>query len=128
MTHEWEQAIVRGDASAVRELLLEGIDPDARDEHGQTAIMLAAHHGHLAVVDLLITANVDLDAAAKHHLTALMLAIVAGHEPVAIALVGAGAAVDVQGSGAPGFAGKTARDLAAERGMTALVTAMAGRV
>jgi len=118
MTHEWARAVLSGDAEAVRELLLEGIDPDARDEHGQTALMLAAHHGHAAIIDMLIIARAVLDTAAKYNLTALMLAIVAGHEDIARALVQAGADVLVEGSGAPGFAGKTAYDLAVARGMT----------
>jgi ankyrin repeat protein len=120
MTSEWKRAVMAGDAEAVRELLLEGIDPDARDEHGQTALMLAAHHGHAAVVETLIAARAALDTAAKYNLTALMLAIVAGHEDIARTLVRAGANFGVLGSGAPGFAGKTAVDLAVARAMDAL--------
>ena len=127
MTHEWERAVMAGDAEAVRELLLEGIDPDAPNDHGQTALMLAAHHGHTAIVDLLVLARAALDIAAKHNLTALMLAIIAGHEDIARALVRAGAGLGAQGSGAPGFAGKTARELADERGMHALVGEMTAR-
>ena len=41
---------------------LVGIDPNARDRHGQTGLMLAAHAGHLAVVQFLIDHGVDLNA------------------------------------------------------------------
>jgi uncharacterized protein len=113
----WHDAIVRGDVESVRQLLRSGTDVDARDRYGQTALMLAAHHGHLEIVELLLAAGADLDVTAKYHLTALMLAIVAGHAEVARTLARAGADRRVEGSGAPGFAGKTAYDLAVARGM-----------
>jgi DNA-binding phage protein len=54
-----------------------------------------------------------------------MLAIVGGHEAVARELARAGADRTLRGSGAPGFAGKTAQDLARERGMAALAEELA---
>ena len=45
-----------------------------------------------------------------------MLAVTRGHGEVVRVLIGAGAAVELQGTGAPGFAGRTAHDLAAARG------------
>jgi ankyrin repeat protein len=125
MTREWEQAIVKGDVETVGELLLQGIDPDARDDHGQTALMLAAHHGHGAIVEMLIVARAALDTVAKFHLSAAMLAIVAGHEEIARVLVRAGANLHIRGSGAPGFAGRTAHDLAVARGMDRLAEEIA---
>jgi ankyrin repeat protein len=47
--------------------------------------------------------------------------IVNGHEEVARILIEAGADVGICGTGAPGFYGKTAYDLALERGQTSLV-------
>ena len=120
MNASWERAVRRGDVQAVRELVRSGADVDARDRHGQTALMLAAHRGHREIVELLVEAGADLDVAAKYNLTALMLAIVAGHAAVARVLVRAGANRDVRGVGAPGFAGKSAYDLAVARGMTEL--------
>jgi hypothetical protein len=78
--------------------------------------MRAAHLGHLDLVQALIAAGADLDVTAKYRLSALMLAIVAGHVDCARALARAGADLALAGSGAPGFAGKTAYDLAAARG------------
>ena len=49
-----------------------------------------------------------------------MLAVVAGHAEIARLLARAGADLSKRGSGAPGFAGKTARDLALARGMQEL--------
>jgi ankyrin repeat protein len=114
---EFEAAVTAGDVRVVRRRLDEGADPDARDRHGQTGLMIAAHHGHGEVVDVLVTAGADLDVTAKYTLTALMLAIVARHEEVARRLLAAGASTTVRGSGAPGFHGKTAADLAREQGL-----------
>jgi ankyrin repeat protein len=120
MDAAWERAVRGGDVEAVRRLLRAGGDVDARDRHGQTALMLAAHHGHREIVELLIETGADLNVAAKYNLTALMLAIVAGHAAVAGALIRGGADLGVRGTGAPGFAGKTAYDLAVAREMREL--------
>jgi ankyrin repeat protein len=61
-----------------------------------------------------------LNVTAKYRLSALMLAIVAGHAEIASSLARAGADLTLQGGGAPGFAGKTAYDLAVERGICGL--------
>ena len=120
----WEDAIKRGDLQDVRDLLDRGTDVNARDRHGQTALMLAAHAGHRQVVEALIAHRADLNATAKYGLNALMIALVAGHAEVARLLADAGTDLLLRGTGAPGFAGKTAHDLAVERGMPELSAAL----
>lgn len=117
---EVERAAVSGDAPALEALLAAGADVNAKDRFGQTALMLAAHHGQLEAAATLLRHSANPDLTAKFGLSALMLAIVAGHESVARELARAGADRTLRGTGAPGFAGKTARDLAQERGMMAL--------
>jgi uncharacterized protein len=116
----WRQAIGQGDAAVIGELLKRGANVDARDRYGQTGLMLAAHAGHHEVVVTLIAHRADLNVTAKFGLSAVMLAVVAGHPEVARLLARAGADLSLKGSGAPGFAGKTAHDLAAERGLSNL--------
>ena len=120
MDAAWEDAIKRGDVQTVFDLLGRGTDVDARDRYGQTGLMLAAHAGHREVVEILIAHRANLNITAKFGLSALMLALVAGHGEIARLLARAGADLSVQGTGAPGFAGKTAYDLALERGMLEL--------
>ena len=115
-----EDAIKSGDVQLVLDLLGRGVDVDARDRYGQTALMLAAHAGHREVVETLIARRANVNVTAKFGLSALMLAVVAGHAEVARLLAKAGADLSVRGSGAPGFADKTAHDLAVERGMLEL--------
>ena len=121
----WEDAVRRGDADIVRDLLSRGIDPNACDRNGQTGLMLAAHAGHLAAVQLLIDHGANLNVTAKFGLSAVMLAVIAGHKEIAQALVRGGADLTLRGTGAPGFAGKTAADLAAARGWNDLAIELA---
>ena len=125
MDATWEQAVRGTDVQAVRVLLAQGTDIDSRDRYGQTALMLAAHAGQRELVEMLIAHRANLNVTAKFGLSALMLAIVAGHEEIAILLAQSGADLSLRGSGAPGFADKTAYDLALERDMQKLAKVLA---
>lgn len=119
----WEDAFRRGDADIVRDLLSRGIDLDAPDRNGQTGLMLAAHAGHLAAVQLLIDYGANLNVTAKFGLSAVMLAVIAGHKEIAQALAHAGADLSLRGTGV--FAGKTVADLAKSRGWNDLAIDLA---
>jgi hypothetical protein len=116
MTPEWQEAVRRGAVAELAALLSRGADIDARDRHGQTAVMLAAAAGDARVVEFLALHGADLDHTAKYGLSAVMLAALRGHADVVRVLIGAGADLELKGTGAPGFAGKRAHDLAAGRG------------
>ena len=120
MDAAWEDAVRRGDVRDICDLLDRGADVDARNRHGQTALMLAAHDGHCEVVEALIAHGANLNITAKYGLSALMMALVARHVEIARILVDAGTDLSLHGTGAPGFAGKTAYDLAVERDMREL--------
>lgn len=120
MTPEWERAAQQGDADALSRQISAGADVNALDRYGQSGLMLAALGGHLEAVEVLIRANADLNITAKFRLSATMLAVINGHVSVAKAVAAAGADLGLTGSGAPGFAGKTAAQLAVDRGLEAL--------
>lgn len=124
MKRDWERAAKAGDAASLAAQLADGADVDARDRFGQSALMLAAQRGHLDAVELLVRAGAALDLTAKFGLSATMLAVVNQHEGVARALAAAGADLGLVGSGAPGFAGKSAAQLALDRGLPALARAL----
>ncbi len=124
---DWEDASRTGDVKTLARMVRAGHDIDARDGWGQTALMRAAHAGHADAVEWLIDHGADLDHTSKFHLSALMLAIIAGHPRIARRLVAAGADTTITGTGAPGFHGKTAADLAAERGDKRLADYIASR-
>lgn len=118
LTHglDWEAAANSGDLAALKRLAHAGENIDRKDRFGQTALMHAARHGRIEIVEWLIAHGADLDHTAKYHLTALMQAVINAHPEVARLLVGAGADTSITGSGAPGFSGRNAADLAEERG------------
>ena len=112
VTAEMKAAVRAGDGDALEALLDAGADIDARDEHGQTALMHAARDGHASIVRLLVARGADLNHTAKYNLSALMLAVLNGRDAIVGVLVDAGADLTIRGAGAPGLAGKTALDLA----------------
>lgn len=116
MEHEWQQAVQRGDLEALRRLLAQGQNINARDRYGQTALMLAARDGQSEMVTLLVQHEALLDHTAKYGLSALMLAVISGHAGIVKILVNAGADATIRGTGAPGFANKAAVDLAVAQG------------
>ena len=112
MTSDWKAAVRTGDTARLAELLAAGADIDARDEHGQTALMIAARDGRTETVRWLIACGAGLDHRAKFNLSALMLAVVNGRDAIVGMLADAGADRTIRGTGAPGFEGKTALDIA----------------
>jgi ankyrin repeat protein len=130
VTPEWRDAVAADDTRRLAELFEAGADLDARDEHGLTALMIAARDGRPRAARWLAERGADLDHTAKFHLSALMLAVINGRDSIVGILIDAGADRSVRGSGAPGFDGKTALDLAEAGGreiMIALLKDAEGR-
>ena len=115
MRVEWERAARAGDLTTLLRMIDEGADIDAKDSHGQTALMLVSMLGHHDAARQLVSRGAGLDHTAKFRLSALMLAVVNNHADIVELLVSAGANRALCGSGAPGFHDKTALDLARGR-------------
>ena len=120
MNANWEQAARDGNAGALAEQIPSGVAIDSLDRYGQSALMLVARSGCLDAVQVLVDAGADLNITAKFGLSAIMLAVVNGHDAIALYLLEAGADLSIKGTGAPGFHGKTAADLARARGLDEL--------
>lgn len=125
MRDDWRIAAIGGDSRVIKCLLAEDVDIDGRDRHGQTALLLATLHGRDEVARLLLENGADMDVTAKYGLSALMLAVINRHSGIARQLVDAGANTLIRGSGAPGFAGKTAHQLAEHGGLDDLAVYIA---
>ena len=82
------------DTRALEWILSSGIDVDARNEHGTTALMRAAYHGHLQMVEALIASGADPNAVRNDNFTPLTLAAFFGHTDIVRVLVQAGAETD----------------------------------
>ncbi len=120
MREDWRKAAIAGESPVIARLLAEGANCNDRDRYGQTALMLAARHGRDQVVRLLLAHGAELDVTAKYGLSAVMLAVVNRHTGVVKQLIDAGANLLIRGRGAPGFADRTARQLAEDGGLADL--------
>jgi ankyrin repeat protein len=116
MTPEWEQAARTGAIDVLERLAANGAHVDAKDRYGQTALMVAAREGRDPVVRWLLSRGADPDQTAKYGLSALMLAAINRRRTIVGMLVEAGADRTLRGTGAPGFADRTALDLALAAG------------
>ena len=68
------QVAGHGDTYAVQVLLSKGVDPNAKDRFGWTALMFAARDGHLPVIQILIEKGADPSAKNVAGETALDIA------------------------------------------------------
>ncbi len=127
MRSDWRKAAETGDAARLAELLAAGAGVDTLDGHGQTALMLAARNGHCDAVRVLLDAGAGIDRTAKYNLSALMLAVINDRLDVVEQLVEAGADLGIEGTGAPGFAGKTALEIALDLGRDEIAEAIRTR-
>ena len=84
-------AVKRGDQAAVESLLKQGVDVNARQGDGATALHWAAHHDDRAMVERLIRAGASVQAANELGVTPLLLACTNGSARVVEALLSAGA-------------------------------------
>lgn len=71
-----------GDLSLMRDLLIRDVQVDARDDRGNTALILAAYHGKADLVDALLTAGADPNLVDARGNTALMGALFKGEAEV----------------------------------------------
>ena len=79
------------DVAAVRALLTEALDVDARQPDGATALHWAMHRESVEIADLLIGAGADVDAANDLGVTPLLMASARGHGELVERLLAAGA-------------------------------------
>ena len=84
-------AVESKDRAAALKLLAAGSNAQERGADGTTALMWAAHHGDLELVQRLIRAGADVAAVNEFGTSALLEAAAIGSEPVVEALLDAGA-------------------------------------
>ncbi len=82
-----------GYPNIVRYLVDHGLEPDSRNRHGETPLMLGAGHGHSGVIDQLISFRREaiVNLADDNGHTALDFAISRGHATIEKRLIGYGA-------------------------------------
>ncbi|MBT5191135.1 MAG: hypothetical protein HOK30_00805 [Rhodospirillaceae bacterium] len=115
-------AAAQGDLKTVHEALQSGVDANAINEAGRTAMIVSAWRGHRRVLQTLLAAGVDINAADYLGRTALSWAAINGYPEIAQVLLREAAMVDVRDE-----AGLTPLIRAAWNGHEDIVTALIGR-
>lgn len=94
-SRELWRAAEDGDMDALAGILSRGVDVDARNEHGMTALMRAAHYGHERVVRALLAHGADPNVTRNDRFTALALAAFFGHTETVRILIENGAKTEI---------------------------------
>lgn len=68
---ELMEAAANADTEAVKSLLAKGVDVNAKDDVGSSALIVAASGGHIEIVRLLLDAGADVNTRDKYGRTAL---------------------------------------------------------
>lgn len=121
LSEEQTQAVVsmamdlarQGLTNDLEELVQRGLHIDVQDPAGNTMLMLAAYHGHLAAVRALIALGAEIDLLNARGQSPIAGALFKGEDQIVTELRAAGADLD---AGTP-----SARDAAALFGKTALL-------
>lgn len=84
-----------GDVDELGQIFSRGVDVDARNKHGMTALMRAAYHGHGPMVRALLERGANPNLARNDKFTALALAAFFGHTESVTILIEHGAKTEV---------------------------------
>lgn len=87
-------AVQQDDISTIKTLLAKGVDVNAKDNYGATALMYAFQDGHSEIVKTLLDNGADVNAKDNNGKTALMAASLKGHSEIVKTLLGKGADVN----------------------------------
>lgn len=84
-----------GDIDELERILLRGVDVNARNKHGMTALMRAAYHGHEEMIRALLRHGADPNLSRNDKFTALALAAFFGHTGTVRILIEHGAKTEI---------------------------------
>jgi ankyrin repeat protein len=113
------RAVFRNDAAAIKSLAARGVDVNAPDQVGRTALHLAADRGHLKAAQALLAAGAKSSVTDRSGLTPLHLAALRGRAKVVSLLLAQRAGVNGRTR-----LGLTPLHLAARGGFTPIVQAL----
>ncbi|MHA6476125.1 ankyrin repeat domain-containing protein [Stutzerimonas sp. KH-1] len=80
-----------GDSSRLDQLLGQGMPPNLRNHAGDSLLMLASYHGHLAATRVLLEHGADVESRCEDGKTALMMAAMFNRTAIVTHLLALGA-------------------------------------
>jgi uncharacterized protein len=92
------KAAAQGDGNSLLELIAEGADVNAQNEHGYTALIYVANRGDVETLKALLDAGADVNRKNKFGMTALMRAAFSDKSANLELLIAAGADLDARDS------------------------------
>ena len=92
------QAVNNGEVSQVQLLLEQGVDANAKDNTGKTALMIASNKGNIEIVKLLIDNHADVNARDRGNNTSLMYAFKKGFQDISELLINNDAEINAKNS------------------------------
>lgn len=95
VTSELWRVAEAGEVEEVERILSRGVDVNARNKHGMTALMRAAYHGHERIVRALLDHGANPNLARNDRFTAVALAAFFGHTETVKTLIEHGATTEV---------------------------------
>ncbi len=96
LNEELLEAALNGDMVKVELLIEKGVDINAKDDSGWTALIHAARHGHTEIAEFLIQKGAEVDAKDINGWTALMYAAYNGHTETVELLIEKGADINAK--------------------------------
>jgi hypothetical protein len=89
-------AVATGDNEAAEELLNKGVNVNAKDRYGNTALLIAAENGRANIANFLIAKGASLEDANIYGYTPVFAAVVNGNAEMIEFLIGCGSRVDAK--------------------------------
>ncbi|MDD2230688.1 MAG: ankyrin repeat domain-containing protein [Candidatus Cloacimonetes bacterium] len=87
VTEEFMKAVVAGDISKVEQFVKDGVDVNMKSKEDVPILVVAAEHGHLAVLRMLLDYGALPSSATEMGDTALIRAAAKGHEDIILELI-----------------------------------------
>ena len=94
-TTRFLDAAENGDLETVHNMIADGADVNATDEHTRSAVYKAAKHGQLDAIKLLSKHGAELDTTDNRGTNALYWAAIKGHQDIAEFLLENGASAHI---------------------------------
>ena len=89
-------AVRRKDIESVKKYIAEGVDPNAQDDFGETALFMAAGSGWVKMTEALLAGGADPNTQEGYGKTALFNAVALDHKAVVAVLLAYGADPNIQ--------------------------------